>query len=186
LVPKHLHTWKLAWSKLLRGFSPKKFVLAEVADLPPGVAAPSLEDPESKWPYDLEFVRRHRPLFRPSPDGTLWADIYVATFSLGGPPQPLLADIGDTSYLVLLDPKTGASRIAWVFGISCGFDDAFWRDRDSLIAVGSCIEGAYQQPFLVHVDLHRLIVERFDYPETTSSRFDTESYIRRRNPLIRF
>ena len=186
LVSKRLYAWTGAWNQLIRGFAPKKFVLAEVAELPPEVAAPSLDDLESTWPYDVEFLRRHPRLFRPSPAGSLWADIYVKTFGLEGSEQPLQAQVGDTSYLVFLDPKTGASRIARVLGISCGFSDAFWRDRASFVAVGSCIDGEVQRPFVMHADLQRLVIELFDYPDGTSSRFDTEPYIRRRNPSIRF
>lgn len=186
LVPKRLYAWTRAWNKLIRGFTPKKFVLAEVAELPREVAAPSLDDSESTWPYDVKFLRRHPRLFQPSPAGSLWADIYVKTFGLEASEQPLQAQVGDTSYLVFLDPKTGASRVAWVLGISCGFDDGFWRGRASFIAVGSCVDAEVQRPFVMHADLQRLVIERFDYPDGISSKFDTERYIRQKNPAIRF
>lgn len=186
-VLNRLPTWAATWSRLLKGFSPRRCVLAERHQVSVPSSGHSSDDEETTWmQYDVGFAHRHRSLFRASPDDSLWADIYVATFGLGSSEKALLAGVGDTSYLTLVNPKTGRARVVWVFGMSCGFDDALWLDGKRLVAVGSCIEDDKQRPFVAHVDVANLVFERFDYPLASSRRFDTVRYIRQRHPQIRF
>jgi len=184
-VVKRLPSWAGRWSKILKGFSPRRFVLAEVLEIPDTGSEETTQGKGSIL-YDLEFARRHKSLFRPSPDDFLWADIYVASFELGGPEKSLRASVGDASFLNLMNPRTGHAQLVWVLGISCGFDDAFWLDRRRLVAVGSCVEEEKQRPFVARVDLDSHVLERFDYPVAGPTRFDTERYIRQKNPQIRF
>lgn len=186
-VARQLPSWHAQWAKRIPGFSLQKFVLSEQQIVPSPWVEMRPDDDETTWrSHDLEFIRRQKSLFRPSPDGTLWADIYVTTFSLGDPDDPLQADFGDTSVLTALNPQTGHARVLWTFSISCGFDDATWLSPQRLLAVGSCIDGEEQRPFVVQVDLESLLLERFDSPLGTPGRFDTEKYIHLAHPQIRF
>jgi hypothetical protein len=190
-LSRRLSRWVSRWSSLIRDFSLDKFALQEAWTMSAEVLQPADEYSSVNRVYNLEFLRRHRSLFRVAPAGKFWADIFVATFSLDQPDgarAPFVASVDDTSYLYLVDPKSGASRPIHVVGLACGFYDASWRDSERLVAVGSCVEEGVegQRPFVVHANLSTLALEVYTYPSVGRARFDLEQYISARQPEIVF